>query len=143
MQLYDIPTNVWTSTTTIPLPLNHQNAAVGYGKIFLLGGLAVAPDGAWRAVPDSWVYDPHKHIWSSITPMPNGTARRSAAMGTCGSKVYLAGGMAILDVPNGGHQDSVDTVLIFDTITYTWHTPHGRLHEGRDHAGAAAVDDKI
>lgn len=141
MQLYDIPTNTWTSAAAIPVPLNHANAAVVDGKIYILGGLAVAPDGAWRAVHDSWVYDAEENEWTPIAPMPNGTARGSAAMGVHGKKIYLAGGMTTLDI-FGGYQDSVDTVSAFDTSCGTWTVLPGRLPESRDHAGGAVVGSK-
>ena len=143
MQLYDISANAWSSAASMPLPMNHANAAVVNGKIYLLGGLAVAPDGAWRAVADSWVYDPERDEWESVTPMPNGTERGSAAMGVHGTKIYLAGGMTTLDVPGGGYQDSVTTVSAYDTVQGTWTTFSERLPEGRDHAGGAVVGSKL
>ncbi|VUC35656.1 unnamed protein product [Clonostachys rosea] len=140
MQLYHIKNNSWTSAASIPLPLNHANAAVVDGKLYLLGGLAVAPDGAWRAVPDCWVYTPNNNRWSAISPMPNGTARGSAAVGVHEKTIYLAGGMTTLDIPGGGYQDSVDTLISFDTHSGKWKT-HLRqnLPEGRDHAGSAVI----
>lgn len=143
MQLYDIPTDTWTSAASMPLPMNHANAAVVGGKLYLLGGLAVDTDEAWRAVPDSWVYDPDEDQWAPITPMPNGAERGSAAMGVYDSKIYLAGGMTTLDIPGGGYQDSVATVSAYDTIRGTWTTFSERLPEGRDHAGGAVVGSKL
>jgi N-acetylneuraminic acid mutarotase len=143
MQLYDISADTWTSAASMPLPLNHANAAVVDGKLYLLGGLAVDTDGAWRAVPDSWVYYPDEDRWESIVPMPNGTERGSAAMGVHGSTIYLAGGMTILDVPNGGYQNSITTVLAYDTVRGTWTTFSEQLPEGRDHAGGAVVGSTL
>ncbi|KAM4054496.1 kelch motif domain-containing protein [Hirsutella rhossiliensis] len=138
MQLYDIPTNTWSSAPNIPVPMNHINAAVVDGKIYLLGGLAVLSNGSWSAIPDSWVFDPEEAQWKSIAPMPKEVARGSAAMGVHGKTIYLAGGMTIL-VP-GVYQNSVDTVSAFDTTKGTWKTLSKQLPEGRDHAGAAVVD---
>lgn len=143
MQLYDIPTDTWSSAAAMPLPMNHANVAVVDGKIYLLGGLAVASDGAWRGVADSWAYDPMDNTWTSICPMPNGTARGSAAMGVHGTSIYLAGGMTTLDVAGGGYQDSVTTVSAYDTARGTWTTFSENLPEGRDHAGGAVVDSKL
>ena len=143
MQMYDIPTDTWSSAPPIPLAMNHANAAVVGGKIYLLGGLAVAPDGAWRAVANSWVYDPKCSEWTPISPMPNGTARGSAAMGVHGTNIYLAGGMTILDVTGGGYQDSVSTVSVYDTVKGTWSTLSERLPEARDHAGGSVVNSTL
>ncbi|KAF9766057.1 hypothetical protein IL306_001571 [Fusarium sp. DS 682] len=119
--------------------MNHANVAVVGGRVYLLGGLAVAPDGAWRGVASSWVYDPKDNEWTSISSMPNGTARGSAAMGVHGTKIYLAGGMTTLDVAGSRYQDSVTTVSVYDTTKGTWRTLSQHLPEGRDHAGGAVV----
>jgi N-acetylneuraminic acid mutarotase len=140
MQLYDIPSNKWRSAAAIPLPLNHPNAAAVNGKIYLLGGLAVASDGAWRAVPDSWVYDLCKDAWAPLDPMPD--RRGSAAIGVYGEKIYLAGGMTILNPVQGGEQGSVDSVSVFDTALLQWiSVPRAAQHipARRDHVGGAVV----
>lgn len=145
LQLYSIPDNKWRSpleAAPLPLALNHPNAAAVGGKIYVLGGLAVAADGAWRAVPDSWVYDPATNAWSALEPIPAAEARGSAAVGVCGSTIYLAGGMRALVPAAGGVQDTVDTVVAFDTAGGKWiplPEPATRMPEGRDHAGAAVV----
>lgn len=142
MQIYDIATDTWSSGSPIPFRMNHANVAAVEGKVYLLGGLAVAPDGAWRAVPDSWVYDPKNDEWNPINPMSNATARGSAAMGVHGTEIYLAGGMTTLDLGTG-YQDSVTTVSVYDTIRGTWRTLPQHLPEGRDHAGGALVDSTL
>ncbi|KPM41913.1 hypothetical protein AK830_g4657 [Neonectria ditissima] len=141
MQLYDIPTNSWRSASNAPFKVNHPNVAVVNNKIYLLGGLAVAPDGAWKAVPDSWVYNPVRDKWTRLDPIPDGMERGSATMGVHGETIYLAGGMTQLSVISG-YQDSIDSVLAFDTCSETWITlpePATRIPEGRDHAGGAVV----
>lgn len=64
-------------------------------------------------------------------------------MGVHGSTIYLAGGMTILDVPNSGYQDSITSVLAYDTIQGTWKTFSAELPEGRDHAGGAVVGSTL
>ncbi|CAM1507615.1 Fc.00g072560.m01.CDS01 [Cosmosporella sp. VM-42] len=141
MQLYDIPTDAWRSAADIPMPLNHANAAVVNGKIYLLGGLAVLANGTWSAVPNSWVYDPEDDKWTPLTAMPNGAGRGSAAMGVYEDTIYVAGGMTIL-VP-GGYQNSITTVLAFNTTSGTWTSvPEAakNIPEGRDHSASAVID---
>ncbi|KAI8940592.1 hypothetical protein NX059_001866 [Plenodomus lindquistii] len=145
MQFYSISNNTWTSRTAVPLALNHLNAAVVKGRIYVLGGLVGSGDsatGAWSAVPDSWVYNPVTDTWSSIQGIPAGEARGSAAVGIYDGKVILAGGMTLLELSGNHTQETVSVVSIYDTKSNTWLTvPDAAkyLPEGRDHAGAAVV----
>ncbi|KAK0647195.1 hypothetical protein B0T16DRAFT_376308 [Cercophora newfieldiana] len=146
VQLYDIPTNSWKSLAPLPVPLNHANAASVDGKIYLLGGLEVASDGAWRATPKSWVYDPAEDKWTEIESMPVSEARGSAAVGVYGKTIFLAGGMTVLHAVPGGQQGTVSAVSAFDTVSGKWVAlPEGAkaIPEGRDHAGAAVVEGKL
>jgi N-acetylneuraminic acid mutarotase len=141
MQLYDIPTNKWRSAAPIPVPLNHPNAAAVDGKIYLLGGLVVAPDGAWRAVPNSWVYDPATDAWKELDPMPT-VPRGSSAIGVYKKTIYLAGGMTVLVPGPGGEQGSVVAVSALDTASGKWTTLPAaaqQIPERRDHVGGAVV----
>ena len=143
-QLYDIPNDTWRSAADMPIPLNHANAAVVNGRIYLLGGLAVLVNGTWSAVPNSWVYDPEDNEWTPLAPMPNGTARGSAAMGVYEDTIFVAGGMTIL-VP-GGYQDSISTVLAFNTTSCTWVSVPGaasHIPEGRDHSASAVIGSRF
>lgn len=70
VQLYSIPDNSWKTVAPMPIPLNHVNAAVVDGKLYVLGGLADTVDGNWAAIPDSWVYDPVTDIWQELERMP-------------------------------------------------------------------------
>lgn len=141
MQLYNIAENRWRSAPKIPIPLNHLNVAVVHGKIFLLGGLAVLPNGTWSAIPNSWKYDPAQGKWEAIAPMPSGTARGACATAVDGSTIYLAGGQTV-NVP-GVYQNSVDTVSSYNTEKDEWRVLSGRLPEGRDHVGGAVVDSTL
>lgn len=150
MQFYSILDNTWSTMAPIPRPLNHVNVAVSGGKIYVLGGLADANATAgnvWLATPESWVYDPASGEWSAITPIPDGEARGSAAMGVHEGKIYLAGGMRTLEATGpGGLQDTVSIVSIFDTKSGEWlEVPEAvkNIPEARDHAGAAVVEDKF
>ncbi|KAF2874746.1 hypothetical protein BDV95DRAFT_656318 [Massariosphaeria phaeospora] len=123
--------------------MNHINAAVSNGKLYVLGGLADDTSGpivAWRRNSSSWVYDPATNIWAPIAPLPNGTARGSAAVGVHArtGTIVLAGGMTDLELAPGGRQRSVATVSMYDTATNTWRAAPD-LPAPRDHAGGAVV----
>ncbi|KAK4186061.1 hypothetical protein QBC35DRAFT_465064 [Podospora australis] len=150
LQIYDIPSQTWRRAADAPKGLNHPNAAVVNGKIFLLGGLKeVTPtDLAWRPTNESWVYDPATDIWSSLPPLPvTDVARGSAAMGVFGHIIFLAGGITQTPFdPALGEQESVDDVSAFDTKTNTWinlPAKAKKIPAARDHAGAAVVGNKF
>ena len=147
VQLYNIPSNTWTTLAPLPVALNHPNAASIDGKIYVLGGLEVAANGAWQGTPQSWVYDPASNTWSALEPMPASEARGSAAVGVYNKLIVLAGGMSVLEPVAGGKQETVDTVSAFDTVSGKWVTTlpetAKRMPERRDHAGAAVVDTRL
>jgi N-acetylneuraminic acid mutarotase len=146
MQFYNIPTNEWTRVSALPIEVNHPNVAAVGGKIYLLGGLIVASDGAWRGTADCWVYDLDHDIWSKLESLPPGTGRGSAILGVHGKRIYLAGGMQVLNPVPGGEQDTVDMINVFDTGSNTWIAiPEAaeNLPEGRDHGTGAIIEDKF
>ncbi|TEA21043.1 Kelch-like protein terF [Colletotrichum sidae] len=146
LSLYDIPTNTWTNAAPLPVALNHPNAAVVDGKIYLLGGLAASANetGTWRATPESWVYDAIHDVWTPTAPFPLGTERGSAAVGVSGKTIYLAGGLRYIDTSTGGTMSTVDEVSAFDTASGTWTSfTSVPLPQPRDHAGGAVVDNKF
>ncbi|KAF2821389.1 galactose oxidase [Ophiobolus disseminans] len=148
MQFYSIPTNTWSTKAPLPLPLNHLNVAVVDGKIYCLGGLAeeTSQGRAWRAVADSWVYDPSTDAWTPLPGVPAGQLSGSAAVGVYDKKIYLAGGLKELELYGTYTQRTTSFVSIFDTVSKKWlqvSDAAKNLPEGRDHAGAAAVGGKM
>lgn len=151
LQLYDIPSNTWTLGPRTPVALNHVNAAVVDGKIYLLGGLVFTPtgestQGSWVAIADAWVYDPAtpSATWTVLTGAPEPQARGASVLGVYGSRIYIAGGLQLLDLlPAVGTQASVATVSAFDTATGAWVSDlpavAQQLPEARDHAAGAVV----
>ena len=130
------------------MPLNHVNAAIVDGKIYSLGGLAEAPgpDRVWRAVANSYMYDPATDHWTTIQKMPDGEARGSAAIGVYDKKIYLAGGLIDLELSGNYTQRTVAVVSIYDTQSQTWLTVPAAarfMPARRDHAGASVVGSKL
>ncbi|RGP72205.1 kelch domain-containing 8a [Fusarium sporotrichioides] len=148
MQFYNTRSNSWRRyVTEAPVKVNHPNVAAVNGKIYLLGGLSDIDDGAWRAFPESWVYNPDLDEWSELAPIPDKQQRGSAAVGVYGNIIYLAGGMRTLEPTGpGGEQDTVDFVSAFDTKTSKWlDLPEAArtLPEGRDHATSSIIGNKF
>jgi N-acetylneuraminic acid mutarotase len=143
VQVYDIDSDSWSSAAPLPTALNHPNGAVVNGKIYVLGGLTPLVNATtWQAIPDSWAYDPATGAWTPREPMPLEMESGSAAMGVYRDTIFLAGGMRSLTLVPGGLQDTVDTVVAYNTTSDAWiQLPALATHmpEGRDHAGAAVV----
>lgn len=128
--------------------MNHINAAVVDGRVYVLGGLADLGERepAWRGVGDAFVYSPSTGVWESLPALPEGEERGSAAVGVYGSKIILAGGMTDLELSGNTSQNSVAVVSVFDTKSREWLDVSRKekyMSEGRDHAGAAVVDGKM
>lgn len=140
VEAYSISQDSWTTVAPLPIAMNHANAAVVDGKIYVLGGLAGGV--VWRAFPDCYVYDPKTDHWTTLPPMPRDQARGSSAVGVRGTKIYLAAGMRSLDGSLGGLHDTVDTVTSYDSKNGAWKTLPS-LPAPRDHAGAALVGHKM
>ncbi|KAM7206476.1 hypothetical protein V8F20_002825 [Naviculisporaceae sp. PSN 640] len=164
VQQLDTKTYIWVDQPPLPIPLNHVNAAYVDGKVYVLSGLAVDTDGSWRGTDRSWVLDlqpniPHGKMhrlskeykknaragWKELPRLPTGLVPRgSAAVGIHKGKIYLAGGMTVLQPWEGGQQDSVSSVLVFDTKKDKWVSDRQNqvpdLPEPRDHMGTAVID---
>ena len=137
VEFYNTADKTWHVAASLPTSLNHANAASVDGKIYVLGSLSGGKD--WKAQGASFVYQPFNDTWSNLTSMPTGIARGSSAVGVYGSKIYLAGGMTLLQAYQGGHQNSQATVSSYDTKTDTWDTNYPSLPESRQHVGFATV----
>ena len=137
VEVYSISQNRWRTAASLPIPMNHANAAVVDGRIYVLGGLAAGR--VWVAFPDCYVYNPEVDHWTTLASMPAKQARGSAAIGVHGKIVYLSGGLRSLDGYPNGLQDTVGTVTSYDIKTGVWKTLTN-LPASRDHAGAALIE---
>lgn len=148
MELYDIPSDTWRTAAPLPIKINHPNAAVVNGSIYLLGGLIDAQDppvseADWIATGKSYVYDVDANVWTEVAPMPPGTERGSAVVGTHGEMIYVAGGMTVLNLHN---QDASTTVTAFNTTSLQWQrvpSIAANIPEGRQHAAGTVVEDTL
>ena len=141
VEVYDVREGRWSVAAPIPQLLNHGNLASVDGKLYLLGALSGGSN--WTAVPDAYVYHPFNDTWGGVAPMPNHTWRGSSAVGVYDGKVYLAGGMTLLEPYEGGHQNSVSMVSCYDTKTNAWNTDFPPLPEPRQHVGFSVVNSSF
>lgn len=136
VEVYDTRRDRWRRAAPLPVAMNHPNAAVVGGRLYVLGGLSGG--ASWEAIGDSFVLDPATGRWTSLPPMPAGVLRGSAAIGVHGTRILLAAGMRTLTPGPGGLQDTVATVNAYDVVTRRW-SRLPDLPEPRDHAGGAVI----
>lgn len=135
--LYDLVKDSWKKLASLPVTINHANAAVVDGKLYVLGGMT---GSGWVGNPTTWLYDQAADKWTTLASMPASEARGSAVMGVYNKTVWLASGKT----KSGG--ESVATVSAFDTATGRWldtiPAKAKNLPEGRDHGGGGIVGTK-
>ncbi|KAK5028808.1 hypothetical protein LTS07_006187 [Exophiala sideris] len=139
VQVYDIDQDSWSYAASMPISVNHGNAATVNGKIYMLGNLSGTNFSSWNALSNSYVYDPELDTWTDLPPMPSGAARGACAVGVYGSTIYLAGGITLIELAEDGIQASVDDVTAFNTETGKWYTDLPPLPGPRDHVAGAVI----
>ena len=138
LYIYSIPSNTWQKAASLPVTINHANAAAVGGKIYVLGGMTGA---TWAGTSQCWAYDPTTDRWSAIASMPSSEARGSAVVGVHNKTIWLASGKA------GSGGESLTTVSAFDTAAGEWRedipAAAKTIPEGRDHGGGGIIGDKF
>ncbi|KAK3367959.1 kelch repeat-containing protein [Podospora didyma] len=135
--IYDLTTSLWKQAAPMPVALNHPNALIHDGRVYVLGGLSGAK--GWPPSLNSSVYDPHHDTWTALAPVPAAIAKGSAASAVNNGTIYLAGG--ILNV----YGDTVNTVTAYHIPSNKWiEVPPAAAHlpGGRDHMGYAQIGTK-
>jgi hypothetical protein len=74
VEVYDTRRDRWRRAAPLPVAMNHPNAAVVGGKLYVLGGLSGG--ASWEALGDSFVFDPATGRW---TTLPSYAAARPSA----------------------------------------------------------------
>ncbi|THV52209.1 hypothetical protein BGAL_0086g00310 [Botrytis galanthina] len=140
MQRFSLTTNTWSRAADLPLPLNHANAAILNGAIYLLGGLAPDSTGIWLANRSCYRYDPSSNTWTQLfTSFPSGLQIGAAAVARRGNTIYLAGGLTYLNISET-YQPSVSYFTAYTAGFETW-TSLPALPQPRDHAGKGFIGD--
>lgn len=147
LQSFSLATQKWTSLPSLPLPLNHPNAASLGRKLFVLGGLAQT-NASWSATPSAWVMDTapgRGRRWRPIASVP-GDGVGSAAVGVWGERVVLAGGLEEIQLVAPYAQRTVARVAIYDGGRGRWvEVPEAarEMPDRRDHACGVVVGRKF
>ena len=102
VEVYDPATDTWTQASDMPWPRNHHAASVVDGKVYIIGGTAVA---FMSPVVD--VYDPAMDTWTTAADLP--TPRHDPTTAVLDGKIYAIGGRL-----GFGEGAEVSTVEEFD-----------------------------
>ena len=131
VDVYNPGTDTWRKVASLPRPLHHPNVSAAGGRLYVVGalsGLNFSADGA------TLQYDPASNTWTQKAPLPAGSERGAAAVGTLGNLIYVAGGLR-----SGA---SVTDFSAYDTSTDTW-TGLARMTTSRDHLVGAVVGNRF
>jgi N-acetylneuraminic acid mutarotase len=125
----------WSEPTQLPVGLNHSQATVHDGRIYLVGGYL---NGA-EATDRGFEFDPATGRWSELPPMK--LARGGDAAATIGDKLYVIDGgpqfFGVSDPP-----PPYARLEVFDFRTRTWSVaapPPVAVH----HVAAAALGSRL
>jgi len=89
---WDVGSDAWEAVTPVPGPDRTGAAAVAVrGRILVLGGRTIDPEGPGEGLARTDIYDPGANTWSEAQPMP--AAMGEAVVGVWrDSLVYVVGG---------------------------------------------------
>lgn len=128
VEAYDPVTQTWRTATAFPERLNHGNAAVVDGKIYVAGYYI---DGGMSAATNKvYAFDPLLEEWAERTPMPEGTHRAASCVCVDSGLMYVI----------AGARDgmSVDTTSRYDVAGDSWEALPV-LPERREHCVAGVI----
>ncbi|MEA0698441.1 kelch repeat-containing protein [Xanthomonas campestris pv. campestris] len=136
LEIFDTTTQRWSQGATPPLMVNHAQAVVSSGKLYVVGGFSGNyPEEA--SLTNMLIYDPKTDHWQVGPEIP--TQRRRGAAGTVehAGVLYLVGGNT------RGHMSGyVPWLDAFDTRTQQWTQLPDAPH-ARDHFHAVVLDGKL
>lgn len=125
-------TSRWFERERLPAPREFSVAAASGERLYLIGGVAGAPDGA--ASGDVLIYDPAANTWSlggAAKPTPVGFA----AAATIGDRIFVIGGIKADDEPTARAES-------YETSTGAWESLASMPFPLAGHA-AASVDGRV
>lgn len=133
---YDTRTRRWSEPTHIPIGLDHSEAAIYHGDIYLAGGYL---DGE-EPTTQFWQYDPRTNRWAQL-PSMHQPPRAAGAVGVIGHKLYVAGG-APQTFGVSSPVSPYGTLEIYDFKTGKW-TFGAPMPVARHHISGAVVGGKL
>lgn len=112
LEVYDIPTNMWSVVTSVNMPTaRHGSACCALnGKFYVFGG---SLGNGWAPMTnEAHVYDPTTNTWTKLANAPNAVALHCAV--PINGKIYLFGGF------DGGNQSNA--FYEYDPVANTYRT---------------------
>ncbi|WPR70399.1 kelch repeat-containing protein [Flavobacterium sp. NG2] len=134
--IFDIETQKWTKGTKPPIELHHFQPVVHNSKVYIIGALT-GPYPSETPVPNIYIYDTKKDIWSKGGVIPATRLRGSTGNVIIGNMVYVSCG--IIDGHRSGHQKGLDS---YNIITAKWEVLPD-APRARDHFQAVTTNGKI
>jgi N-acetylneuraminic acid mutarotase len=132
VEAYDTQTMTWRTSTSFPEVMNHGNAGVIDGKIYVAGYYI---DGTMSdATTKVYAYDPLLEEWAERTPLPEGTERAASCVCVDSGLLYVIAG-----AKNGM---SVDTSSRYDAAADSWEALPP-LPERREHCVAGVINGTL
>lgn len=138
---YDASADRWELLPPLPEPRHHITPAAVGEQVYVIGGFT-GPFPAWRAQPDTWVYDIPSARWGIGPPLPEARGEHIAAV--IGQRIHVIGGR-LRATPAAEHFFAhLDTRShhVLDTGTGQW-TQAAPAPTARNSAGAAVIDGRI
>ncbi|MBV6863580.1 Kelch repeat-containing protein [Xanthomonas euvesicatoria] len=136
LDIFDTRTRRWSRGSAPPLAVNHAQAAVWAGKLYLVGGFTGDyPNEA--ALTHLLIYDPATDRWQTGAEIPADRRRGSAGTVAHDGVLYLVGGNT-----RGHNSGYVPWLDAFDTRTQRWTRLPDAPH-ARDHFQAVVLDGKL
>jgi N-acetylneuraminic acid mutarotase len=129
---YDPASDSWRAVESFPGPLQHSNAGVIDGKLYVAGWYQTA--GTTSTAEQCFEYDPTADAWTEKSPMPAGTGRATGCVAVHGGLFYIFGGAI--------DGTSVTDSSRYDPATDTWEVLPD-LPEPREHCAAGAIGEVI
>ena len=127
---YDIATDTWTTTTSMPTGMTLIDGGQVNGVIYIPGGYDsngfVATTQAYSTTADSW---------TTIAAAPRSVA--AYAVATCGGKLYRSGGAEEATFPNG-----TTDLEVYDPATDSW-TALASMNHGHTWHAMACINGKL
>ncbi len=120
VEVYNPATDTWASVAPLPIPNNHNAAAVAAGKLYCFAGLARA----------AFVYDPVNDSWSQVASMMLGHSG-TPAVGVINDKIYVAGG-----------ETASTSLEVYDPAANTW-TVLASMKVPRNHCAGGVINGKF
>lgn len=136
VSIYDTKKKTWSAGAVAPLEMHHFQPVVYKNKVYIIGAMTGGYPGE-TPVPDIYIYDPKKDMWTKGDPIPENRLRGSTGNVVYDGKIYVSCG-----IKNGHIGDHKKWLDVYDPKTGMWNQLPD-APRARDHFQAAVVNDKL